>query len=357
MASVAATFDEVLSGEDGLKHGAIASAVLHVAVLLFSIFGLPHFMKPLPIDDAPLVVEALPLSSITNAPQAPANVANVPVADTRQVVRESPRAQPAVTPPPPSPPAAPPPPQAAPVPPQPAPPPPPQAAQPAPPPPLPTPVPPPPPLAAPLPTPAPTPAPLPQPPPPPEPAVAQRAPVAPPPPAPPAPPREPTPPPRPAQTPQPQPQPRQPAFNLDNVLRDVRRAQPTQPQQEATRQTASAVPAARGAPNANFNPNQALSTVEEGSLRGHVEQRWNKDRGAKGIDSFVVEVRVWIDASGAVKDAKVEKTAGSPADSLRAFADSARRAVLVASPLPIPAAKADALVNGQLVLTFYGQDR
>ncbi len=40
-----------------------------------------------------------------------------------------------------------------------------------------------------------------------------------------------------------------------------------------------------------------------------------------------------------------------------AHAGLERRAVLVASPLPIPAAKADALVNGQLVLTFYGQDR
>ncbi|MBM3523808.1 MAG: energy transducer TonB, partial [Alphaproteobacteria bacterium] len=175
-------------------------------------------------------------------------------------------------------------------------------------------------------------------------------------PAPPPPPRDDAPAKRTA-TP-PAPAPRQQSFNLDNVLRDVRRTQTAQPQpQEPARQTASATPAARGAPNATFNPNLALSSVEEGSLRGHVEQRWNKDRGAKGIESFVVELRVWLDAAGVVRDVKVERTSGSPADTLRAFADSARRAVLVASPLPIPRAKADALVNGQLVLTFYGQDR
>ncbi len=347
MVAAAAVMDAT-PRDDGLKTAAIISAGLHVAMLVLAIVGLPQLFKPLPAEDRPFVVEALPLASITNAPPQDAAPPRPQVQQAqRPQPPEPPRPQPQVTPPPPAPsppvqaqPVAP----APPVPPPPAVPPPPQPAQAVPPPPqL---VPPPPPETAVL---AAQPTRPPIPPPPPEPAPPV---VAAQPPTPPQPPREP--PPQPAAPPRPPPPPAQRAFSVDDALRNIsrNRAQPTPPPAERTGTTGTQRSASAGP----FNPLQPLSSVEEGAIRGHVEQRWNKDRGARGIESFVVEIKVWLGANGAVQDAKVEKTAGAPADSLRSFADSARRAVLVASPLPIPPARAADLAGGNLILTFRGAD-
>ncbi|MFZ9416460.1 MAG: hypothetical protein ACO3CS_16575 [Alphaproteobacteria bacterium] len=81
-----------------------------------------------------------------------------------------------------------------------------------------------------------------------------------------------------------------------------------------------------------------------------------KDPGARGIDSFVVDIRVTLDASGVVKSAEIVKTQGAPADSLNAFAQGARRAVFIASPLRIPQGRSD-ILDGNLILTFRGAER
>jgi len=107
-------------------------------------------------------------------------------------------------------------------------------------------------------------------------------------------------------------------------------------------------------------PQQAAVTPgggqEVGSLRRQVEDKWVKDHGARGIESFVVDIRVTLDASGVVKSAEIVKTQGAPADSLNAFAQGARRAVFIASPLKIPPGRSD-LLDGNLILTFRGAER
>jgi len=103
-------------------------------------------------------------------------------------------------------------------------------------------------------------------------------------------------------------------------------------------------------------PQQAAATQEVGSLRRQVEDKWVKDHGARGIESFVVDIRVTLDASGVVKSAEIVKTQGAPADSLNAFAQGVRRAVFVASPLKIPPGRSD-LLDGNLILTFRGAER
>jgi len=333
--------------DDGFRTAAIISAGLHVAMLVIAIVGLPQLFKPLPAEDRPFFVEALPLASITNAPPQDAAPPRPQVQQAqRPQPPEPPRPQPQVTPPSPAPP---PPVQAqpvtpaVPVPPPPPVPPPAQQAQAVPPPP---PLPPPPPEPAVLAAQPPRP-PIPPPPPEPAPPVAAVQP-----PTPPQPPREP--PPQAAAPPRPQPPPAPRTFSVDDALRNIsrNRTQPTPPPAERAGTTGNQRSASAGP----FNPLQPLSSVEEGAIRGHVEQRWNKDRGVRGIDSFVVEIKVWLGANGAVQDAKVEKTAGAPADGLRSFADSARRAVLVASPLPIPPARAADLAGGNLILTFRGAD-
>jgi hypothetical protein len=324
-------------------------------LLVVALVGLPQLIKPLPTEDRPLIVEALPLSSITNAP--PPSAAP-PTPQVQQAQRpqppEPPRPQPQVAPPPPAP-TPPPPPQAQTPPPQPATPPPPtpptppQQAQavPIPPPPAPPQPSPPQPAAEALPAPIPAP---PAPPPPPAPAVA----AAPPQPttAPPPPPQQPPPQPQ-TRTPPAPPQRQQPAFSLDNVLRDVSRQRPQPQQQQAA---ATGAPSANRASNAPHNPLLPLSMTEEDAIRQRVVQNWNVDVGAKGIETFVVTLKVFVTADGSVQRADILETQGSPPDALRAFADGARRAALRASPLPIPAARAQQLTNGNLELRFSARE-
>ena len=123
---------------------------------------------------------------------------------------------------------------------------------------------------------------------------------------------------------------RHPPFDTDALLRTLR---PT-PQQVA--------------PTAPLRP---LSEEEVGALHRQVEDRWALDPGARGIESFVVDIRVTLDASGAVKSAEIVKSQGAPADSLNAFAQGARRAVFSASPLRIPQGR---VLDGHLILTFRG---
>ncbi|MFM8681570.1 MAG: hypothetical protein ACKOGH_18525, partial [Alphaproteobacteria bacterium] len=147
------------------------------------------------------------------------------------------------------------------------------------------------------------------------------------------------------------------AFDPDALLRTLR---PTPQQAQQRPQQAAATPGTgegpRRAPNAPFDPLRPLSSEEVGALRRQVEDKWVKDPGARGIDSFVVDIRVTLDASGVVKSAEIVKTQGAPADSLSAFAQGARRAVFIASPLRIPPGRSD-LLDGNLILTFRGAER
>jgi len=149
----------------------------------------------------------------------------------------------------------------------------------------------------------------------------------------------------------------QPAFDPDALLRTLR---PTPQQAQQRQQQAAATPGTgegpRRAPNAPFDPLRPLSSEEVGALRRQVEDKWVKDPGARGIDSFVVDIRVTLDASGVVKAAEIVKTQGAPADSLNAFAQGARRAVFIASPLRIPQGRSD-ILDGNLILTFRGAER
>jgi TonB C terminal len=297
------------------KYAAI-SALFHVAVFLIAWFGVPDlFRRDLP-EDKPLIVEMLPLSSITNAPP--------PKPEPPKVVEAPKPPEPVPEPPKPEPPKV--------------------VETPKPPEPKPTAAPPPPP-----------PAPPPPPPPPPAPAPVPRAEV--PLPRPPKPRPEP---PKPAkevaQAEQPQKQQRQQQFDLNNMLRDLTRQKPQQqttpppaPQQQA--QTAP-----RAASNAPHNPNIPLSMTEEDAIRQRIVQNWNLDIGAKGIETFFVELQLMVSPDGTVQDARIVRTQGDPADALRAFAEGARRAALRSSPLPLPASKASQMTGGNLYLTFSARD-
>lgn len=306
-----------------MRRAALLSALLHVAVFLIAWFGVPDFFRSPPPEEKPLIVEMLPLAQITNAPPptpAPPKVAEAPKPPEPKPeppkpeppkVAEAPKPEP----PKPEPPKPPPPP--------PLPPPPPQAAAPSPP--------------APAPTPAPrAEAPLPKPPPPrpapPKPQQVARA----------------TPP-----APQPN---RQQTFDLDNVLRDLTRRRPQAAEPQPAPQQQQAQTAARSSSNAPHNPLLRLSMTEEDAIRQKIYQNWNVDIGAKGIESFVVELRIYTAVDGSVRDVRVESQDWTSDERYRAFVESARRAVFRSSPLPIPADKAAQLTDGNLVLRFSAKD-
>jgi outer membrane biosynthesis protein TonB len=289
---------------------ALYSAALHVAVFLFAWLGLPQLFRPEIAPETPLVVEVLPLADRTNVKPEP----------------PQPRPEPKPEPPKPEPPKPEPP---KPEPPKPEPP----KPEPPKPPPPPPPAPPPPAVLPPPPQPQPK-AEIPAPPPPkpeppkPEPPKAQ---------APPAPPA-------------PKPPPKQ-AFDLDSVLRDLTRNRPRPAPSEAAKPQQQAAAPARTASNAPYNPALPLSISEQDAIRAHVERFWNPPVGARDAQDLIVEIRVVLDRDGTVRDAQiVDRGRLAQDDFYRAAAESAQRAVLRASPLPVPPDKYETFRN--LILSF-----
>lgn len=85
------------------------------------------------------------------------------------------------------------------------------------------------------------------------------------------------------------------------------------------------------------------SMTEKDAIRAHIERFWNVPDGAKDSDKLVVYIRVSVLPDGTVTDAQVQT--GDPTMTTNPYyqtaADSARRAVRAASPLPIPSGKYD----------------
>ena len=90
-----------------MTRGLTLSVVLHIALIVFTIIGLPRLFKPEPIEDRLMVVDVVTVGSVTNAPP-PAEAAKKPDAPT-QTAKANPES-PKAPPPPPSSAAAPPPP-------------------------------------------------------------------------------------------------------------------------------------------------------------------------------------------------------------------------------------------------------
>ena len=90
-----------------MNRGLTLSVALHLALIVFAIYGLPQLFKPQPIENRLMVVDVVTVGSITNAPP-PAEAAKKPDAPT-QTAKAKPDS-PKTPPPPPSSAAAPPPP-------------------------------------------------------------------------------------------------------------------------------------------------------------------------------------------------------------------------------------------------------
>ena len=63
--------------QPGMERGLILSILFHAAVILFSLTALPHFRSDLPAMPAPVIVDVVPISDITNLPPLPSKPAPV----------------------------------------------------------------------------------------------------------------------------------------------------------------------------------------------------------------------------------------------------------------------------------------
>ena len=130
-----------------------------------------------------------------------------------------------------------------------------------------------------------------------------------------------------------------PKDELDKLLKSAEKLKPSVPEnKQATQTQAQSV---RG--SMSNNPNEPVSMTEKDAIRAHVERFWNVPAGAKDADKLVVYIRVSVLPDGTVTDAQIQM--GDPTMMMnpyyQAAADSARRAVRAASPLPIPVNKYD----------------
>jgi outer membrane biosynthesis protein TonB len=325
------TFGQTASGmTPRLRIALIASALLHLAVLLGLFIGLPAITPK--DEEPPEAIVAMVFQGPANASMQAPSPAQVP-APSKET---APPAPPVSTPPKPQPTEAPPPP----------PPPPPQPqshVEPAPP----TPTPP-----RPTPPPEPTPAPtsVPPPPAPPTPPIPAPPKVEPPLPVPPTlvPPAPPSTTSQPNATKNPAPN----SNEFENTIEKLR-----QQMAQSAPPKARPNPRTGGQPNGGGNPlgndTAALSADQRGAIGDHVRECWTKDAGALDIEKQRVLLTVTTDPGGIARNAVVAgDDAGRMGDPrFRAFAERAIRAIMDSrcANLPLP----NDVLGKVNVLTFH----
>ncbi len=286
---------------------AIFSFVLHLCVALLVYFGVPAFFEP-EFDMAQTIpVEIVTIADVTNPPPPEPAPEPEPVNKVAIPPPPEPLPEPEPVPPPPEP-------EALPEPPPPEPAPKPEVVE------------------APPPPPPPEPEPEPEvvePPPEPKPEVVE----APPPPSkpervaaldidtPPAPPSKPEPPEKQQQ--------------FDTLLKDLTESapEPQAPEPEAKPAEPEVTPSPATVTSARDEP---LSITVSGSIRRQVEEKWNVPAGARDAGELDVEIYIVLLPDGTVRKAEIVDQARMlqpGGEFFRAMAESARRAVLQASPL------------------------
>jgi hypothetical protein len=128
---------------------------------------------------------------------------------------------------------------------------------------------------------------------------------------------------------------------IQSVQRTAQSTTAPQPQtaqvQRPVAPTAPTPPVAPGTPAAPQPGEWRPSQSETDAIRNALSPCWAVDPGRRDARSLLVELRVFLTAEGAVRDAEVLTRPTNPAH--RAAAEAARRAVLnpACSRLPIPA--------------------
>ena len=111
-------------------------------------------------------------------------------------------------------------------------------------------------------------------------------------------------------------------------------------------------------PSNNFarTSSDAPTMSELDAIVRHIEDHWRIDPGKEGVDELTVEVKINVSADGTVQQAHIVDSPRYFLDTtFRTFANSARNAVLAASPLPINPSNASAFREMTLVFSPQGR--
>jgi len=326
--------------------GAVLSGLLHLAVVLLAVFGLPW------LYNTNEVLQATPVSVISEAQFRELKNQKPPAQQKKQ---EQPKEQ-EIPPAPPAPDVAQPQPEPEePVPPEPVvepapqpqpPPEPPQQAEQQQPVVLPEPPPEPPPQVV---TPEPPPQPKPEPVPPPEPQVAEAQPK-------PVPPKKPNPPkkkdePKKKEDTKQKDKPKEEQVASDDFLKNIEKKLKDKKKKQSAEATANQQSAL---PEDSYD-GPPLSEGERDMIRQQVEGNMIYDVGMKGLEDIVVQVFVQMNPDGSVQDAKIDRSGFNGNPNWYVFAESARRAILKSSPLRMPLEKPYASW-AKMTLVFPGRE-
>ncbi|MBF0168628.1 MAG: TonB C-terminal domain-containing protein [Alphaproteobacteria bacterium] len=269
-----------------MRLGVISSAIFHVAVILLAWFGLPNLRVTPPEPERPIIVELATIGDITNPPPAPEPKQGEPEPTPEPAKPEPPKPEPAKPEPP-----------------------------------KPQPPPPPPPPPPPKPEPKPEPAPVPVP--------------------------------KPKEVEKPKPKAEPPPDDFANVLKSVdklkkqppktddfdkmlKKVTDSAPKKDDKPQPPSPAPVRTAAGSPASNLNEKFTLTETDFIRAYIQKNWNPPVGAR--EAVIVTLSFTLRPNGTFYDLRYEDE--KPSDALwRSFADSARRALLLSSPIPLPPGK------------------
>ena len=124
----------------------------------------------------------------------------------------------------------------------------------------------------------------------------------------------------------------QPKDQLDQLLKTAQKIQPAEEGKNPQPQSVKG--------STQNNPMEPVSMTEIDMIRAQIYKCWNVPAGAKDARDLIVPIRVSLTRDGGVISADIVDTLRYGTDSFyRAAADSARRAVLLCSPLKAPPTK------------------
>lgn len=264
-----------------MRKGIVFSGVLHAAAALLFLLGLPRLWDDELLMEQPVVVDLVQIGEKTNPPPKKVEAPEPKPEPPKEEPKPEPKPEPKTEPAPPKPEPAPEPPK-------------------------------------PEPKPEPEPLPEPKPEPKPEPPKTEEK-------------------PKPSKLAQlkPKAKPKPQPDSFDQLLKTVEkfRDQP-KPTPPDAQKVAAAVPNAHERGSTQHTSTEPLSMTVLDAVRAQVERNWNIDAGAKGAAELLIEVRIQMQPDGTVRSATIVDDLRYQTDTYwRSMADSARRAVLLSSPL------------------------
>ncbi len=123
--------------------------------------------------------------------------------------------------------------------------------------------------------------------------------------------------------PAPTPKPKKPDYNLKSLLASVEKVRQDAPAPQSQQPTTE-----EALDNGTEGRMDKILTISHRDfIASKLRDCWNIDGGAQNIDEIVVEVKVWVNKDGSIRDAKVVNHMNFPA--FRPLSESARRAVFI----------------------------